>query len=209
MNFSSKYLEKAVEEISGLPGIGKKTALRLALHLLRQDEKDVSMLAQSLIALKEKVNQCSNCGNLSDTSICEICANPSRNSNLICVVEDIRDVMAIENTGQFRGLYHVLGGVISPMDGIGPSELNIDSLILRVSEKQPQEIIFGLGTTMEGETTTFYLYKKLAGFDLKLSAIARGIAVGDQLEYADEVTLARSIANRVPYESSLSQNQNP
>ncbi len=208
MNFSSKYLEKAVEEISGLPGIGKKTALRLALHLLRQDEKDVSMLAQSLIALKEKVNQCNNCGNLSDTHICEICANPARNEMLICVVEDIRDVMAIENTGQFRGLYHVLGGVISPMDGIGPSELNIDSLILRVSQKQPQEIIFGLGTTMEGETTTFYLYKKLAGFDIKLSAIARGIAVGDQLEYADEVTLARSIANRVPYESSISQNQN-
>ncbi len=208
MNFSSKYLEKAVEEISGLPGIGKKTALRLALHLLRQDEKDVSMLAQSLIALKEKVNQCSTCGNLSDANICEICANPARNEELICVVEDIRDVMAIENTGQFRGLYHVLGGVISPMDGIGPSELNIDSLLIRVSEKQPREIIFGLGTTMEGETTTFYLYKKLAGFDIKLSAIARGIAVGDQLEYADEVTLARSIANRVPYESSLSQNQN-
>ncbi len=208
MNFSSKYLEKAVEEISSLPGIGKKTALRLALHLLRQDEKDVTILAQSLIALKEKVNQCQNCGNLSDHTLCEICANPARNEKVICVVEDIRDVMAIENTGQYKGLYHVLGGVISPMDGIGPSELNIDALISRVREKAPEEIIFGLSTTMEGETTTFYLYKKLAGVDVKLSAIARGIAVGDQLEYADEVTLARSITNRVPYESSLSQNQN-
>lgn len=209
MNFSSKYLEKAVEEISHLPGIGKKTALRLALHLLRQDEKDVNALAQSMVALKEKVNQCKNCGNLSDNPICEICANPNRNDLLICVVEDIRDVMAIENTGQFKGLYHVLGGVISPMDGVGPSLLNIDSLISRVQEKQPQEIIFGLSTTMEGETTTFYLYRKLADFEVKLSAIARGIAVGDQLEYADEVTLARSIVNRVPYEGSISQNQNP
>lgn len=207
MNFSSKHLEKAVEEISNLPGIGKKTALRLALHLLRQDEKDVAILAQSLIALKEKVNQCHRCGNLSDSNLCEICANPVRNDMLICVVEDIRDVMAIENTGQYKGLYHVLGGVISPMDGIGPSELNIESLISRVKEKAPEEIIFGLSTTMEGETTTFYLYKKLAGVDVKLSAIARGIAVGDQLEYADEVTLARSITNRVPYENSLHNQQ--
>lgn len=206
MNFSSRYLEKAVEEISNLPGIGKKTALRLALHLLRKDEDEVGALAQSLVDLKEKVNQCRKCGNLSDSNLCEICANPSRQDHLICVVEDIRDVMAIENTGQYKGLYHVLGGVISPMDGIGPSELNIESLITRVKDSTPQEIIFGLGTTMEGETTTFYLYKKLAGFDIKLSAIARGIAVGDQLEYADEVTLARSITNRVPYESSLSQN---
>ena len=207
MNFSSKHLEKAVEEISNLPGIGKKTALRLALHLLRQDEKDVAVLAQSLIALKEKVNQCHRCGNLSDSNLCEICVNPVRNDMIICVVEDIRDVMAIENTGQYKGLYHVLGGVISPMDGIGPSELNIESLISRVREKAPEEIIFGLSTTMEGETTTFYLYKKLAGVDVKLSAIARGIAVGDQLEYADEVTLARSITNRVPYENSLHNQQ--
>jgi len=208
MNFSSKYLERAVEEISNLPGIGKKTALRLALHLLRKERGEVASLSESLLALKEKVNECSQCGNLSDHSICEICANPARNEELICVVEDVRDVMAIENTGQYRGLYHVLGGVISPMEGIGPAELNIASLVSRVDQKPPHEIIFGLGTTMEGETTTFYLYKKLAGFDIRLSAIARGIAVGDQLEYADEVTLARSITNRVPYESSLSHDQN-
>lgn len=208
MNFSSKYLEKAVEEISNLPGIGKKTALRLALHLLRQDEDAVGALSEALLALKHKVNECQKCGNLSDYNICEICSNPSRNEELICVVEDVRDVMAIENTGQYRGLYHVLGGVISPMEGIGPAELNIASLISRVEQTPPKEIIFGLGTTMEGETTTFYLYKKLAGFDITLSAIARGIAVGDQLEYADEVTLARSITNRVPYENSINQNQN-
>lgn len=208
MNFSSKYLERAVGEISSLPGIGRKTALRLALHLLRSETEEVGALASSLIALKERVNQCHTCGNLSDHTVCEICANPTRNKEIICVVEDIRDVMAIENTGQFKGLYHVLGGIISPMEGVGPAELNIESLIKRVSEQPPLEIIFGLSTTMEGETTTFYLYKKLAAFDLKLSAIARGIAVGDQLEYADEVTLARSISNRVPYENSLSQNHN-
>lgn len=201
-------MEKAVEEIANLPGIGRKTALRLALHLLRQDKSDVATLSEALLSLKEKVNECSKCGNLSDHNVCEICSNPLRNQELICVVEDVRDVMAIENTGQYRGLYHVLGGVISPMEGIGPAELNIANLISRVEENPPREIIFGLGTTMEGETTTFYLYKKLAGFDITLSAIARGIAVGDQLEYADEVTLARSITNRVPYEKSISQNQN-
>lgn len=206
MNFSSKYLEKAVDEIATLPGIGRKTALRLALHLLRKDQLQVDALAEAIRNLKSMVKHCKICGNLSDQDTCEICANTSRQRNLICVVEDIRDVMAIENTGQYRGLYHVLGGVISPMDGIGPSELNIEALITRVREHQPDEIIFGLGTTMEGETTAFYLYKKLATFDLTLSAIARGIAVGDQLEYADEVTLARSIVNRTPYESSLNKN---
>jgi recombination protein RecR len=206
VNFSSKYLEKAVDEIATLPGIGRKTALRLALHLMRRDQLEVNALAESLQNLKSLVKHCKTCGNLSDHDICEICANPSRNRSLICVVEDIRDVMAIENTGQYRGQYHVLGGVISPMDGIGPSELNIEGLISRVKEHQPKEIIFGLGTTMEGETTAFYLYKKLKPFELTLSAIARGIAVGDQLEYADEVTLARSILNRTPYESSLNKN---
>jgi len=205
MNYSSKYLEKAVDEIAHLPGIGRKTALRLALHLMRQDKVQVHALAESLLDLKEKVKHCKSCGNLADTELCEICANRSRNHKLICVVEDIRDVMAIENTGQYKGIYHVLGGVISPMDGVGPSELNIDSLITKVKNEEVDELIYGLGTTMEGETTTFYLYKKLKDTDVTMSSIARGIAVGDQLEYADEVTLARSISNRVPYESSLNK----
>ena len=205
MSFSSRHLEKAVDEIATLPGIGRKTALRLALHLLRSDQMQVEALAEAIRNLKSLVKRCKNCGNLSDNDTCEICENPGRNKLLICVVEDIRDVMAIENTGQYRGLYHVLGGVISPMDGIGPSELNIESLVTRVKENPPEEIIFGLGTTMEGETTAFYLNKKLSAYNITLSAIARGIAVGDQLEYADEVTLARSIANRTPYESSLNK----
>ena len=205
MNFSSKHLEKAVDEISTLPGIGRKTALRLALHLLRSDQIQVDALAEAIVHLKSSVKRCKSCGNLSDHEVCEICNNPARNNDLICVVEDIRDVMAIENTGQYKGLYHVLGGVISPMDGVGPAELNIESLISRVKEHTPAEIIFGLGLTMEGETTAFYLYKKLSDFNIKLSAIARGIAVGDQLEYADEVTLARSITNRTPYETSINK----
>lgn len=208
MNYSSRYLEKAVEEISGLPGIGRKTALRLALHLLRQEKEQVYGLSNALTELKEKVAYCDSCGNLSDKNVCEICSNTSRDHSLICVVEDIRDVMAVENTGQYKGIYHVLGGIISPMEGIGPAELNINTLITKAENNTVKEIIFGLGMTMEGETTTFYLYKKLAGFDISLSAIARGIAMGDQLEYADEITLARSITNRVPYESSFQQNKN-
>lgn len=208
MNYSSRYLEKAVEEIGNLPGIGKKTALRLALHLLKKDKKEVSALSSSLLELKEKVMYCESCGNLSDKASCEICTNPNRDQSLVCVIEDIRDVMAIENTGQYKGIYHVLGGVISPMEGIGPSELNIDLLLNKARNGAVREIIFGLGTTMEGETTTFYLYKKLAEFDILLSSIARGIAMGDQLEYADELTLARSISQRIPYESSFHQNQN-
>ncbi len=206
MNFSSRHLEKAVAEIAQLPGIGRRTALRLALHLLREDETQVEALSEALISLKTKVKRCESCGNLSDNLVCEICANPHRDAGLICVVEDIRDVMAIENTGQFRGMYHVLGGVISPMDGIGPAELNIETLLRKTAEHPPREIIFGLGTTMEGETTAFYLFKRLAHSGLKISVIARGIAVGDSLEYADEITLARSIAQRVPYESAVSQN---
>lgn len=206
MNIPSRYLEKAVDEIGRLPGIGKKTALRLALHVLDYDEHEVHSLTQALIQLKEKVMRCQSCGNLSDKLICEICINPHRDKGLICVVEDIRDVMAIENTGQYRGIYHVLGGVISPMEGIGPGELNIQTLVEKARTGAIEELIFGLGTTMEGETTTFYLYKKLAEFDVKLSSIARGISMGDQLEYADEITLARSITNRIPYESSLKQN---
>ncbi len=206
MNYSSKYLEKAVEEIGQLPGIGRKTALRLALFLLRQEPERVNGLSKALTDLKEKVIYCRSCGNLSDRELCEICANPSRDHSLVCVVEDIRDVMAIENTGQFKGIYHVLGGVISPMEGIGPSDLNITGLLEKAAKGELSEIIFAMGSTMEGETTTFYLYKKLMDQNLTLSAIARGIAVGDQLEYADEITLARSITNRVPYESSLRQN---
>lgn len=207
MEFASKYLERAVEEISNLPGIGKKTALRLALHLLKNEESRALNLAKSIVELKEKVISCKSCGNISDKDICNICLLPSRDKSLICIVEDVRDVMAIENTGQYQGIYHVLGGVISPMDGIGPSELNIQSLVEKAKNGAIREIIFGLNTTMEGETTAFYIYKRLMDFDIELSSIARGISVGDQLEYADEVTLSRSIINRVPYEKAIKQNK--
>jgi recombination protein RecR len=207
MDFSSKYLEKAVEEIGGLPGIGKKTALRLALFLLRSERQVGSKLATSIIDLQDKVKRCKSCGNLSDLENCHICTNSNRDASIICVVEDIRDVMAIENTGQYKGIYHVLGGLVSPMDGVGPNDLNIGSLINKGAEGKITEVILALSTTMEGETTAFYIFKKLKDFNLPLSAIARGIAVGDQLEYADELTLARSIKNRLPYETSLNQNR--
>ncbi len=207
MDFSSKYLEKAVQEIAGLPGIGRKTALRLALHLLRRDKVEVDALAESLVDLHDKVKRCNSCGNLSDRAICAICENPSRESSLVCVVEDVRDVMAIENTGQYRGIYQVLGALISPMDGVGPSELNLESLLEKVDKGEVKEVILALSTTMEGETTAFYVYKKLKDRGLTLSTIARGISVGDQLEYADELTLARSIKNRLPYEQSVEQNR--
>ncbi len=207
MDFSSKYLEKAVLEISGLPGIGRKTALRLALHLLRQDTNTVEALAESLMDLKTRVKRCESCGNLSDRQVCEICESPSRDQSIVCVVEDIRDVMAIENTGQYKGVYQVLGALISPMDGIGPGELNLQSLIHKVEQGKVKEVILALSGTMEGETTGFYVYKKLKDHNLKISSIARGIAVGDQLEYADELTLARSIQHRLPYEQSLQQNR--
>lgn len=207
MDFSSKYLEKAVLEISGLPGIGRKTALRLALHLLRQEETAVEALSESLMDLKQKVKRCQSCGNLSDRERCEICENVKRDQSLVCVVEDIRDVMAIENTGQYKGVYQVIGALISPMDGVGPSDLNLQSLLTKVEEGQVQEVILALSGTMEGETTGFYIYKKLKDQGIKLSSIARGIAVGDQLEYTDELTLARSIQHRLPYEQSLQQNR--
>ncbi len=203
MEFSSKLLENAVYEISQLPGIGKRTALRLALHLLRQPKTQTSVLASSLQKLREEIKFCSNCHNISDTQLCEICVNPKRDETLVCVVEDIRDVMAIENTGQYRGLYHVLGGRISPMEGMGPQNLTIESLIHKVKEGVVKELIFALSSTMEGDTTNFYIYKQLQGANIKTSTIARGIAVGDELEYADEVTLGRSILNRVPFENSL------
>lgn len=203
MEFSSKLLEQAVYEMSQLPGIGKRTALRLVLHLLRQPESQTHNLAGALHAMRDNIKFCAKCHNISDTALCEICSNPNRDETLICVVEDIRDVMAIENTSQYRGLYHVLGGKISPLDGIGPQDLTIHSLIDKVKSGEVNEVIFALSSTMEGDTTNFYIYKQLEAYTIKTSTIARGIAVGDELEYADEVTLGRSILHRIPFEASL------
>ena len=203
MEFSSKLLEKAVSEMAQLPGIGKRTALRLVLHLLKQPSDQTRFLSESLLTMRNDIRFCTSCHNISDTELCQICANTSRNHQLICVVEDIRDVMAIENTGQYKGIYHVLGGKISPIDGVGPSQLSINSLIEKVNSGQVKELIFALSSTMEGDTTNFYIYKQINATDLILSTIARGIAVGDELEYADEVTLGRSILQRVPFESSF------
>ena len=203
MNYSSKLLEKAVEEFAKLPGIGKKTALRLVLNLLNREVDDVTRFATAITSLRNEIRFCKKCHNISDIEICQLCSNPSRDNSTLCVVEDIRDVMAIENTQQYRGLYHVLGGIISPMDGIGPQHLNIESLIDKVNSGEVKEIIFALSTTMEGDTTNFYIFKKLKETSVKVSTIARGIAFGDELEYADEITLGRSIANRLPYESSI------
>jgi recombination protein recR len=200
MDFSSKLLENAVFEISQLPGIGKRTALRLSLHLLKQPPMQVEELAQALVLLRNNVNYCKKCHNISDEEICEICANYHRDPSVVCVVEDIRDVMAIENTGQYTGLYHVLGGKISPIDGVGPNNLNINSLVHRIKDENIKEIIFALSNTMEGDTTNFYIFKQLEGLDITTSTIARGISVGDELEYADEITLGRSILHRVPFE---------
>jgi recombination protein RecR len=197
--YPSILLEKAIDEFSKLPGIGRKTATRLVLHLLRQDLEAVDVFGNAIVTLKHHVKYCTVCHNISDTEICQICANPGRDASTICVVESIRDVMAVEATGQFHGLYHVLGGVISPMDGVGPSDLQIDSLVRRVLEKNIKEIILALSSTMEGDTTSFYIYRKLEKHTVKLSMIARGIAIGDELEYADEITLGRSIVNRTPF----------
>ena len=203
MEFSSKLLENAVNEMSQLPGIGKRTALRLVLHLLKQPERHTALLASSLQKMREEVNFCSNCHNISDTELCEICANPKRNEALVCVVEDIRDVMAIENTSQYKGHYHVLGGKISPMDGVGPGELTIQSLVEKVKTGAIEELIFALSSTMEGDTTNFYIFKQIEPYSITTTTIARGISVGDELEYADEVTLGRSILHRIPFETSL------
>lgn len=203
MEYSSKLLENAINEMAQLPGIGKSTALRLLLHLLKRPEEQSVDLAKALIDLRTKINFCKSCHNISDQEICEICRNPNRDHKIICVVEDIRDVMAIENTSQYRGIYHVLGGKISPMDGIGPNDLNIVSLVEKVKTEEVDEIIFALSSTMEGDTTNFYIYRQLEGLSIKTSTIARGIGVGDELEYADQVTLGRSIVNRVPFEKSL------
>ncbi|WP_046745869.1 recombination mediator RecR [Kordia zhangzhouensis] len=203
MEFSSRLLENAVNEVSQLPGIGKRTALRLVLHLLRQPESQTLHLANALKDLRSEIKHCKNCHNISDVDICDICINDNRRQDIICVVEDIRDVMAIESTAQYKGLYHVLGGKISPLDGVGPHNLTITSLVEKVQNGKVKEIIFALSSTMEGDTTNFYIYKQIESYNVKTSTIARGIAVGDELEYADEVTLGRSIVNRVPFENSL------
>jgi len=203
MDFSSKLLENAVNEVARLPGIGKRTALRLVLHLLKQPVENTNYLTESLKVLRTEVKTCEKCHNISDTILCEICNNPKRDASVVCVVEDIRDVMAIENTSQFRGLYHVLGGKISPIEGIGPQNLEIESLIEKVKNNEIKELIFALSSTMEGDTTNFYIFKQIEKFGVATSTIARGISVGDELEYADEVTLGRSIVNRIPFEQSM------
>lgn len=195
-DFSSKLLAKAVNEFAKLPGIGKKTALRLVLHLLNQDEEQVNIFAESIVKLKKEIKICNVCNNLSDRDLCDICANPKRDSSLVCIVENIKDIIAIEKTLQFNGLYHVLGGLISPIDGIAPSDLNIFDLEQRIKNNNVSELVFALNTTMEGETTSFYLYKKLKNLDVEVSSIARGVGFGDELEYTDELTLGRAIANR-------------
>lgn len=206
MEFSSKLLEKAVNEMAQLPGIGKRTALRLVLHLLKQPKDKTRFLSDALTMMREDVKFCNSCHNISDVELCEICSNASRNHKIICVVEDIRDVMAIENTQQFKGIYHVLGGKISPIDGVGPSQLNISTLIDKVKTGKIEELIFALSSTMEGDTTNFFIYKQIKDDNVITSTIARGIAVGDELEYADEVTLGRSILQRIPLEISFKNN---
>ena len=198
--YPSQLLERAVSEFAKLPGIGRKTALRLVLHLLRQETEEVERFAEAMTEMKHEIKHCRVCHNISDSDVCPICSSNQRDGSTICVVENVRDVMAIENTAQFNGLYHVLGGIISPMDGIGPGDLEIDSLVKRVSEGGVKEVILALSPTMEGDTTNFYIFRKLAGYDVKMSVIARGISVGDELEYADEVTLGRSILNRTPFD---------
>ncbi len=201
--YPSKLLEQAVNELARLPGIGRKTALRMALHLLKRNTQEVESLGNAVIKMRNEIIYCRECRNISDQELCAICESPKRDHTLICVVEDIRDVMAIENTGQFSGVYHVLGGIISPMEGIGPQDLHIEALISRVSTGAIGEIILALPTTIEGDTTNFYLFRRLAEFNLTLTTIARGVSIGDELEHTDEVTLGRSILNRTPYESGL------
>ena len=206
MEFSPKLLEQAVVEMAQLPGIGKRTALRLVLHLLKQPKENTLFLTEALQKVRSDIKYCGECHTLSDKELCEICANEKRDHTLVCVVEDVRDVMAIENTRSFKGVYHVLGGKISPVEGIGPSQLTIKKLVERVSISQINELIFALSATMEGDTTGYYIYKQLENVEIKFSSIARGISVGDEIEYADEVTLGRSIINRVSFESSLRNN---
>ena len=201
--YPSRLLEQAVTSFTKLPGIGRKTALRLVLYQLRQNEADVDAFINAIGTLKHEVKYCQKCHNLSDADVCPICLDPRRDSSVVCVVENIQDVMAIENTMQYRGLYHVLGGIISPMDGIGPADIEIESLVERVSDGEVKEVILALSSTMEGDTTNFYIFRKLASQNVKLSVIARGISVGDELEYTDEVTLGRSILNRTPFNGKV------
>jgi recombination protein RecR len=204
--YSSKLLENAVAEFSKLPGIGNKTALRLVLHLLKQDTETVTQFGNALIQLKNEIKQCNVCHNLSDEEVCSICSNTSRDHSLICVVENIRDVMSIENTLQFQGVYHVLGGIISPMEGIGPSDLTIASLEEKAAQGNIREIILALSTTLEGDTTNFYIFKKLKKYPVSITTLARGVSFGDELEYTDEITLGRSLINRTPFETTLKNN---
>lgn len=203
MEIPSKYLTNAVDQLASLPGIGRKTALRLALFLLKQKPEDVEAFSEAFTMLKKEVKFCKKCHNISDSDLCSICSSPKRANGVICVVEDLRDILAIENTQQFSGTYHVLGGNISPLDGIGPNDLNIASLLERITAEEITEVVLALSTTMEGDTTNFYLYKKLSPLSVKVTTLARGVAIGDELEYTDEITLGRSIVNRLPYESSL------
>jgi recombination protein RecR len=205
-NYSSKLLEQAVDELTRLPGIGRRTALRLALHLLKEEKANVESLGNALIKMRNEITYCKVCYNLSDSDVCSICRDTRRDKSIICVVEDIRDVMAIEKTSQFRGLYHVLGGIISPLDGIGPKDLTIDQLADRIQKEEISEVIFALAATVEGDTTNYYLFNKLKDSHLSITTIARGVSVGDELEYADEVTLGRSIATRMPYENISRKN---
>jgi len=202
-NFPSKLLESAVNEFAKLPGIGKKTALRLVLHLLKKDVSEVQRFSRSLTQLREEVKHCRICRNISDADTCNICGNPSRDHRMVCVVENIRDVMSIENTQQYRGVYHVLGGIISPMDGIGPGDIEINSLLERVENGGVDEVIFALSTTMEGDSTNFYIFKKLKDHQVRITTLARGVSIGDEIEYTDEVTLGRSIVNRMLFENFL------
>lgn len=199
MKYPSHLLESAVNEFASLPGIGRKTALRLALHMLRRDPEYTERFTSALLSLRRDIRYCRLCHNISDDELCPICANPSRDHSVVCVVENVKEIMAIENTGQFRGVYHVLGGIISPMEGIGPADLEIDSLVARVAEGGIQEVLLALSTTMEGDTTNFFIYRKLSAYPVKVTIIARGVSIGDEIEYADEVTLGRSIINRVEF----------
>ena len=202
-NFTSKLLESAVDEFAKLPGIGRKTALRLVLHILNQEKEDVNRFGETIIKLRNEIKHCKSCNTISDTDICNICSDSSRDTSVICIVENARDVMSVENTHQFNGVYHVLGGIISPMDGIGPNDLKIDSLHQKIKEGSIKELILALSTTMEGDTTNFYLFKKFKNYGIKITTLARGVAIGDELEYADEITLGRSIVNRTLFESSI------
>ncbi|UKN02054.1 recombination mediator RecR [Paracrocinitomix mangrovi] len=203
MNISSKHLEDLVEHFASLPGIGKKTALRLVLNLIKRDEEELAQFATSLGEIKAKVSSCKTCGNISDADLCSICIQPNRKGEIICVVEDIRDILAIESTQQYYGVYHVLGGVISPMEGVGPNDLNIEQLVNRVESGEVEEVVLALNASMEGDTTNFYLYRKLADYNVKITTLSRGVAVGTELQYTDELTLGRSILNRMPFDLNL------